>query len=293
MGMSSASAARLSFERRGKGEPLVLIHGTGSQWQTWGPVLNLLAANRNVVAVDLPGHGRSAPAPAGTPLTAAGFARLIGIFLSEQLGIDFAHVAGNSMGGWIALEMAKLGYARSVTALCPAGLWRTRTPRYCLSSFRINYALARLLGRRGAYLATSTAVGRTLIMGQMFGRPWKIPADNAAEAVRNLAESPVFLAHLQATAPERFTGGREIEVPVTVAWGARDILLLPWQSRHQEELPPRARIATLPRCGHVPMHDDPDLVARVVLKGSASNGAADRFAPQRQETQPKGQTDTR
>ena len=110
------------------------------------------------------------------------------------------------MGGWTALEMAKLGNARSLTALCPAGLWRTRTPRCCIVSLRFNYALSHLLGRRRARLATSTAGGRTIVMGQYFGRPWKIPAGEAAELVRNLAESPGFLAHLQATVPERFLG---------------------------------------------------------------------------------------
>jgi pimeloyl-ACP methyl ester carboxylesterase len=158
-----------------------LIHGTGSHWQVWEPVLDTLAVRHDVIAVDLSGHGGSEPAPDGTPPTAAGFARLISTFLREELGIESAHVAGNSMGGWTALEMAKLGHARSLTALCPAGLWRTRTPRYCIVSFRFSCALSHLLGRSGARLATSTAAGRTIVMSQYFGRPWKIPAGEAAE----------------------------------------------------------------------------------------------------------------
>jgi pimeloyl-ACP methyl ester carboxylesterase len=230
--MLNARSVKLNYERRGSGEPLLLIHGTGSHWRVWEPVLDTLAVRHEVIAVDLPGHGGSGRAPDGTPPTAAGFARLISTFLREELGIESAHVAGNSMGGWTALEMAKLGHARSLTALCPAGLWRTRTPRYCIVSFRFSYALSRLLGRRGARLATSTAAGRTIVMGQYFGRPWRIPAGEAAGLVRNLAESPGFLAHLQATVLERFFGGRGIVAPVTVAWGTRDIMLLPWQSRH-------------------------------------------------------------
>src|SRR5215207_2278404 len=205
--MSSARSVNLNYERRGSGEPLLLIHGTGSHWQACEPVLNTLAVHHDVIAVDLPGHGGSEPTPSGTPPTAKGFAPLISAFLREELGIDSAHVAGNSMGGWTALEMAKLGHTRSVTALCPAGLWRTRTPRYCIASFRFSYALSRLLVRRGTRLATSTAAGRTIVMGQYYGRPWKIPAGEVAEAVRNLAESPGFLAHLEAATPERFSGG--------------------------------------------------------------------------------------
>lgn len=273
--MLSVPTVDLNYRRRGSGEPLLLIHGTGSNLRAWAPVFDLLASRRDVIAVDLPGHGGSPLAPAGTPPTAAGFARLISAFLSERLGIERPHIAGNSMGGWTALEMAKLGCARSVTALCPAGMWRKRTPRYCLASFHTSYALARLLGRRGARLATSTAAGRVLLMGQMFGRPWKVPAEEAYAAVRNLAESPGFPAHLRAAAPERFVGGREIEPPVTVAWGTRDLLLLPWQARRVEELPPRTRFVSLPGCGHVPMHDDPDLIASVLLEGS--NAEATKF----------------
>lgn len=276
-GASTVPVVSLNYERQGSGEPLLLIHGTGSSLRAWAPVFDLLTPHWDVIAVDLPGHGSSPLAPVGTTPNAVGFARLISTFLSEELGLDSAHVAGNSMGGWTALEMAKLGYARSVTALCPAGLWRERTPRYCIASFHFSYALARLLGRRGAHLATSTGVGRTLLMGQMFGRPWKIPADEAAEAVRNLAESPGFPAHLRAAAPERFAGGRKIEVPVTVAWGTRDILLLPWQSRNREELPAQTRFVSLPGCGHVPMHDDPGLVAQVVLEGCGAGAAPVQF----------------
>ena len=287
--MSSARSVNLNYERRGSGEPLLLIHGTGSHWQAWEPVLNTLAVHHDVIAVDLPGHGGSEPTPSGTPPTAEGFAPLISAFLREELGIDSAHVAGNSMGGWTALEMAKLGHTRSVTALCPAGLWRTRTPRYCIASFRFSYALSRLLGRRGTRLATSTAAGRTIVMGQYYGRPWKIPAGEAAEAVRNLAESPGFLAHLEAAAPERFSGGQEIEAPVTVAWGTRDIMLLPWQSRHREELPPHARFVSLPGCGHVPMHDDPDLVARIILEGG-NNGRSTILASSSSLPRPDART---
>jgi pimeloyl-ACP methyl ester carboxylesterase len=291
--MLSAPSASLNYERLGSGEPLLLIHGTGSNLLSWKPVMNRLAEERDVIAIDLPGHGSSPVTPAGTPPTAAGFARVIATFLSEELGIESAHLAGNSMGGWTALEIAKLGPARSVTALCPAGLWRERTPRYCIASFRFSYALARLLGQRGARLATSTAVGRTLLMEQMFGRPWKIPAEEAAEVVGNLVESPGFLAHLEAAAPERFSGGRGIDVPVTVAWGTRDFLLLPWQSRHREELPPHTRFVSLSGCGHVPMHDDPGLVASVVLGVGNADAAPSRFMPPEHTTQRNGKREER
>ena len=265
----------LNYERRGRGEPLVLIHGTGSHLRTWDPVLDRLATERDLITVDLPGHGGSPRMRPGKPPTAAGFAREVAAFLKAEFGLESAHLAGNSMGGWTALEMAKLGRARSVTGLCPAGLWRGRTPRYCVASLRSSRATARLLGRRGARLATSTGVGRTLLMGQIFGRPWKMPAGAAEAALRAIAEAPGFDEHLEAAKPERFRDGWGIEVPVTVAWGTRDLLLLPGQSRHGDELPPRTRWLALPGCGHVPMHDDPELVAQTILDGSrGSRGPA-------------------
>ena len=147
----------LGYERRGKGEPLLLIHGAGSYRRVWEPVLDRLAVEREVIAVDLPGHGDSPLMEKRTPPKPQNFARLMVAFLDE-IGVEFAHVAGNSSGGWTALEMAKLGNASSVTALSPAGLWRGGTPRQVILMFRLSRVLARWLGRGApALLATSLA----------------------------------------------------------------------------------------------------------------------------------------
>lgn len=261
---------RLSYERRderrGRGGPLLLIHGAGSYRRVWDPVLDRLARERDVISVDLPGHGDSPLMEEGTPPTPANFARLMVAFLQE-LGLESAHVAGNSSGGWTALEMAKLGHARSVTALSPAGLRNKGTPRQVIWVFRFSHVLARQLGRAAPLLLT-TGPGRTLLLSQFFGRPWKMPVDAAVGAVRNFADSPGLWPHIKATSRERFSCGRGIEVPVTVAWGSREVLLLPGQARSREELPPRTRWIGLPGCGHVPTYDDPALVARVILEGS-------------------------
>src|SRR5829696_9513152 len=95
--------------------------------------------------------------------TPANFARLMAAFLRE-LEVESAHVVGNSSGGWTALEMAKLGYARSVTTLSPAGLWYGGTPRQIIWVFRFSHVLARRLGR-AAPLLLATGAGRTLLLG--------------------------------------------------------------------------------------------------------------------------------
>jgi pimeloyl-ACP methyl ester carboxylesterase len=96
----------LHYEVNGAGPPLLLIHGTGSSLRVWDPVVYLLAAHRTVIAVDLPGFGFSPTRTSGPPPTPAGYARVLAELLRE-LGYDRAHVAGNSVGGWTALEAAK------------------------------------------------------------------------------------------------------------------------------------------------------------------------------------------
>ena len=116
-----------ALERLGEGEPLLLLHGTGGARMHWRPVLGPLAERCDVIAVDLPGHGASSPPPEGTAHNPIGYAELLGGVLDE-LGLDSAHVAGNSAGGWTALELAKNGRARSVVAIGPAGLWAKQDP---------------------------------------------------------------------------------------------------------------------------------------------------------------------
>ncbi|MDQ4127799.1 MAG: alpha/beta hydrolase [Actinomycetota bacterium] len=257
----------LRHEVHGSGEPLLLVHGTGSSLRVWDPVVGLLAARRTVIAVDLPGFGLSPPlAPAGPPPTPAGFAVVLADLL-RTLGHDAAHVAGNSVGGWTALEMAKLGAARSVVALSPAGLWARRVPLYDELSLRGTRGFCRLLDPLMPALL-SRPLGRKLAMWQTVAHPERVPPGAAIEFARTFGRSPGFEEHLDATIPERFVGGRSIGVPVTVAFGGRDRLLLRHQSRRREELPPQTRWFELADCGHVPTHDDPVLVAEAILKGS-------------------------
>src|SRR2546426_12475059 len=105
--MANEKAIGVGFEHRGAGEPLLLIHGTGGSRGHWKPVVDLLALHRDLVLVDLPGHGESDPPPAGTPHTPIGYAQVLARLLDE-LGLDSAHAAGNSVRGWTALELAKL-----------------------------------------------------------------------------------------------------------------------------------------------------------------------------------------
>lgn len=191
--------------------------------------------------------------------------------LLDDLGITAPHVAGNSLGGWVALELARIRPAASVTLLSPAGLWRSGTPLYCRACLRISRWLAQdaagLLSR-----LVSHRRGRSLVLGQTHGRPGRIPAQDARAIVRAMGACPGFYATLNATATRRFRSGPPVGAPVTVAFGSRDLLLLPRQSRLLNELPPGTGIGSLPGCGHVPMADNPPAVIALITSAARAAG---------------------
>lgn len=259
----------LNYHRRGAGEPLLLLHGIGSRWQVWLPVLERLAAEHEVIAVDLPGFGASPPFPSPVPgvqLSIASLADELEGFL-DDLGIDTAHIGGNSLGGAAALELAKRGRARSATVFSPAGFYNDREWVFARTSLWLSVRVARLLSSN-AELALASAVGRTAVLGQLMGRPWKVPVQSAVKDLRAFAAAPSFDAALEAGNYERFRGGEAIDVPVTIAWGRRDFILIPRQGRRAVRAIPGARLMALRGCGHVPTYDDPRLVAEVLLAGS-------------------------
>jgi pimeloyl-ACP methyl ester carboxylesterase len=265
--MANDKLSGVAFELRGAGEPLFLIHGTGGSRSSWRPVVDLLAQHRELLLIDLPGHGESDPPPAGVPHSPIGYAQVLAQFLDE-LGMDSAHAAGNSVGGWTALELAKLGRASSVVALAPAGLWRRRDPWRCVFQLWSQHKL----GRLSAPLIPGimrTGAGRNLLLRGTLAKPGRIPPDAAIEMVMTYARTPTFDAHLAATRRERFRGGYDIDVPVTVAWGDKE-RLIPAKARLRDELPAHTRFVALTDCGHSPMWDEPVLVARTILEGTAT-----------------------
>lgn len=263
--MAVEKTAGIAFEREGAGEPLLLIHGTGGSRAHWRLLRDLLTPYHELLLVDLPGHGQSALPPPEVPPTPIGYARLLGQFLDE-LGVGSAHVAGNSVGGWSALELGKLGRARSVVALAPAGLWEKRDPWRCVAQLWLDYKLGRLFAPLTPRVMRSR-LGRTMALGRTVGRPGQIPAKAAIELAQTYARTPGFTAHLSATHRERFRDGHAIDVPVMVAWGERERLIPP-KARLRDELPAHTHWVELPGCGHLPMWDDPELVARTILTGS-------------------------
>jgi pimeloyl-ACP methyl ester carboxylesterase len=251
----------LAFHRTGSGPPLVLLHGIGSSHRVWDPVVADLAEHFDVVAVDLPGFGGSAPLAAGVQPSPAALASAVADLL-DDLGILAPHVAGNSLGGWVALELAAIRPTASVVLVSPAGLWPKSTPLYNRLSLRATRWLA-LHWSRPLLRLVNHRFGRVLVLRQVLGRPSRISADLARAMVRDMATSPGFDATLDACLERHYLAGSGLDVPITVAFGSRD-LLLRGRSRHVEQLPPGARLEILRGCGHVPMSDDPHAVVALI-----------------------------
>jgi pimeloyl-ACP methyl ester carboxylesterase len=257
----------VTYERRGAGEPLLLLHGIGHHWQAWEPVLDILAADRDVVAVDLPGFGASAALPDGVPYDLGTVSAALAAFCAE-LGIDRPHVAGNSLGGLLALELGREKLVRSVTALSPAGFWSEAERRYAFTTLRAMRFAARTMPLPVIERLSRSAAGRAALVSTIYARPGRRSPEAAVAETRALRGATGFHETLAAGGGVLFTDDVR-DIPVTIAWGAKDRLLLRRQGIRAKHVIPRARLVRLPGCGHVPMNDDPALVARVLLDGSA------------------------
>lgn len=254
------------YIEQGSGRPLVLLHGIGMSSQAWKQVIPLLARERRVLAFDVAGFGRTPRLPAWIPPTAANLATALGQTLQE-IGVDTpVDIAGNSMGGYIALEAAKQGLARSVVGLSPGGLWAEGglAPHISLSLKAARW------GAKSQPELALRAMGitplRLLALAiPVSSRGWKIPLADAQACIADISAATGFeetFAHAG-----RFENGHGITVPVTVAFGSRDWLLTR-SAQQRSELPAHTRWLKPRGWGHVPMWDDPEGVTKLILEGT-------------------------
>jgi pimeloyl-ACP methyl ester carboxylesterase len=261
---SVIGAAWLNHVRRGQGEPLLLLHSLGGSLVQWSPVMDLLAAEREVIAVDMPGFGESASLPGGVSPRAANLATAVLDFY-DALGIEGKPaVAGISLGGWVAIECARQGGASAVVALCPAGFWK-RSPE--ASSPRLSRARRRGRALRPLFRSMmQTARGRRETLGRFIYRPERLSPGEAQAIAKAYVTAPAYDEASALMRAGRVDELKGIKVPITLAWAEHDTLVrnrpLP-----AKLLPKKVEQVELPGCGHVPTWDDPELVARVVLAG--------------------------
>lgn len=244
----------------GSAPTVLLVHGVGASRAVWAPVLPALAERYHVLALDLPGHGRSAPLAPGDDAGARALAARVAQACAE-LGEPHPHVVGNSFGGWVGLELAADGVAASLTALAPAGL--RLVPRTPSPVLRVNRALARATGPLAEPLLAVTAV-RRLVFASGSADPARLDVEVARAVAADLRRSTGYEAVLATTAHARFERRADISVPVTIVFGDRD-RILPAPGNQQRRLAPAGcRWLTLSRCGHAPMWDCPQTTVRLI-----------------------------
>lgn len=254
--------AMLSYERHGAGPAIVLVHGIGHRRQAWRDVIGRLSDDFDVIAIDLPGHGES-PDVALDGRSAKDALRSELEELLDHLGITQPIVVGNSLGGLIALEAGADQLASSVVCLSPAGFWRNRLEfAYIRTLFSTMIGTGKVLRPIAPRMARSKA-GRTVMLWWLTAHPTRVRPDDAVEDLDGLIRAlPTLRGLFEQAYP--FDNEIDLGIPVTIAWSAKDRVLFPGQRRRAQRRVPQANVFKLEDCGHVPMMDDPELVAQTI-----------------------------
>jgi pimeloyl-ACP methyl ester carboxylesterase len=252
--------------RGGSGPPLVCLHGFADTWRVWELVLPALEQRHDVLAPTLPGHAGGPPL--GGPVSAVLLPDAVERAMDEA-GCETAHIAGNSLGGYVALQLAARGRARSVVAFAPAGGWARGDDSY-----------RELLARQAALIeqAKASAPQAEAILATPEGRRRAtqlittnfehIPAELIAHLMLGTASCRGAGPMLDYALAEGYELDAErISCPVRIVWGTDD-KLLPWPSaaaRFRTEWLPQADWVELEGVGHCPQLDVPLEAAQLIL----------------------------
>ncbi|MBS1303493.1 alpha/beta fold hydrolase [Loktanella sp. SALINAS62] len=253
----------LNFECQGAGRPLLLVHGLGGSLRSWGSIVPMLSPVREVVLVDLPGHGLSPPLEGRQAVAAYADALEHFIDSNDLAGVD---TVGSSVGARLVLELARRGKGGHTVAYDPGGFWHGWETAWFRSTLAASVRLVRLLRRHIPALSQNRAA-RSLLLAQLSAHPGRLDPWLVQAELTSIATTGVFdamlceLAHgpLQegtATPPGR----------VTIGWGRQDRLLLPRQAKRAQAAFPTAHLHWFDQCGHFPQWDRPGEAAEVILK---------------------------
>lgn len=262
--VSTVAAMQLAHSRRGSGPAIVVINQLDPR-AYWEETVADLSGDHEIIEVTLPGFGESPPLPSSQEPDPPTLARAVADWLGAQ-GIRAPFVTGSSLGGAVAIELARLDAVSGALAISPVGFWTRGEARAALGPLRIGRAVARAVERRPGAL-TANPIGRRLAFGQMVAHPDRLSERAARASVTRTARSPGFEATRHALMDYR-AEGRPAPVPVTVAWAERDRVTKPDQAKRVRAFLPGADVITLRDCGHAAMVDDPAQVARVIREAA-------------------------
>ena len=260
--------------RRGSGKPLLLIHGLGGNSHTFDTVIDALAPQREVIAIDLPGFGQT-PALAGEVSIRTLGDAVTGFLSAHALtGVD---AVGTSMGARLVLELARRGSVLgAVVSLDPGGFWRGWQRHAFYASIWASIRLVRLL-QPVLPKVIAHEITRTLLLLQFSARPWALPQAAVLEELRSYANAASFDALLHSLAyGETQQGARQgtINPPLVIGWGRHDRVCFPGQAELASLMFPDARLHWFEHSGHFPHWDEPDETARLILDTTAAVGVA-------------------
>ncbi|MHA7277588.1 alpha/beta fold hydrolase [Arthrobacter sp. Hz1] len=258
----------MHFERHGSGKPLLLVHGLGSSLRTWDPIMPSLTAERDVIAVDLPGFGKTRPL-IGTVTVGTLTDAVERFILTEGLnGID---LVGSSMGARIVLELARRGHTGATVALDPGGFWNGGQRRVFGASITASIALVRAI-RPALPLLTRSAAGRTALLAQFSAKPWQLDPSLVLTELEGFSNSPSLdearRALIEGPVQQGVPAGG-LAGTVVIGWGRQDRVTLPSQAATAQKRFPDAKLHWFDECGHFPHWDQPGQTARLIVESTS------------------------
>ncbi len=253
----------LHFERTGVGPPLLMIHGLGGSIRSWDTIAPALSLSRELILIDMPGHGASAPIPGRQTISA--FADALTDFIDRE-GLGAVDLVGSSVGARLVLELSRRGVGRHCVALDPGGFWRGWETRFFQTTISASIRLVRGLQPVMPFLSRHAAT-RSLLLAQLSARPWALAPEIVLTEMRTFAATRVFDEMVRELADGPLQAGTA-STPghVTIGWGRQDRLLLPRQAHRALAAFPNAKLHWFDRCGHFPHWDQAEETARIIVQ---------------------------
>jgi pimeloyl-ACP methyl ester carboxylesterase len=255
----SVNDAQVNYVEIGEGPPLVFVHGLAGCWQNWLENIPHFAPTRRVIAIDLPGFGESELPQ--EEISIPGYGRFVDAFLDE-IGVECASIVGNSMGGFIAAEVALSHPSRidKLALVAAAGLSTVPNAELALVkrlARTFHLGTARVIARR------ETMVRRRRLRRMLLYGVVRYPELLQPELVFEIASGggkPGFLDAFRAVLDYDFSDRvAEIARPTLIVWGRNDRIVPVGGAYRYEQLIPDSRRVVFEETGHVPMIERPAL----------------------------------
>ena len=255
----------LHSKRMGVGPPVLMVHGLGGSTRSWDTIAPALSLSRELILIDMPGHGASPPIAGRQSIYA--FADALTDFITSE-GLGAVDLVGSSVGARLVLELSRRGVGGHCVALDPGGFWRGWETRFFQTTIGASIRLVRGLQPVMPILSRHSAT-RTLLLAQLSARPWALAPNVVLTEMRTFAATRVFdeVVHELATGPLQ-AGTDTTPGRVTIGWGRQDRLLLPRQAQRAQAAFPKAQLHWFDRSGHFPHWDQPDETVRTILQAT-------------------------